>query len=152
MANRPFNQCHWMYSSVTLAFLNVLPQGHRSLAHCWSELILPFTSLQDTNAWQELCWFLTLSSSCDKLSGCFNKAHHRWVVGPQHCSKGKHSRLLSCHKTLPQCGPKTWMLRLWWRKLRGQSDILAGLLHLNRLLYKLLTCLLLQWLCNFLSC
>lgn len=29
IANRAFNQCHWMYSSVTLAFLKVLLQGRR---------------------------------------------------------------------------------------------------------------------------
>lgn len=99
MANRAFNQCHWLYSSVTLAFLKVLLQGQRGYYSLLSELIQPSIDMQGIGMTGCL-WVLTLPFSSDAGCGCLTRhlsivqtgekrgyslrIKHCLILGPKH--------------------------------------------------------------------
>ena len=153
IANRAFNQCHWMHSSVTLAFLKVLLQGRRSYYSLpkWID-----STFYKPAGYQHLTGIVLI------LNRLFFLLRALWLF-----SQGT-SRMSPWTSTLLQRGKtqgyylvkditSPWHQNMYVMSLvdkaeERQTDILAGLLCLNWLMYKLFACLPLQQLCNFPSC
>ena len=101
-----------MYSSVTLAFLKVPLQGHRSYYSLLKRIDSSFYKLARYKPLTGIV--LILSPPFTKSVAVLTRHVTSASPGLNLFPKERNSRLLSCYKTLPLHGTRTYALRLWW--------------------------------------